>query len=1048
MSSAINPTSIRTSYTKRGYALTKKYFTEDELKKIRKELMVAPFTLDDYNKPEPFPLFLESPSKIYVPKHYGFETFGEPDEVKLTRGEPIQAKFAGQLKPIQENVIKTYLDTCILESDPDQRKFAVKSNGGVISVGCGFGKCQKIDTPILMYDGSIKMVQDVQIGDQLMGDDSTPRNVLSLARGREIMYKVIPTKGDPYVVNKSHILSLKVSSTINKKLPKGTIVDMSVTDYLNLPPSYHGRGGALLGYKVPVIFPHKDVILEPYALGYWLGDGTSCNSQITTEEPEVVEYFKDYAERLGMKVSQGRDTEHCRASLRYTLASKEPKKGSNTFLNYLRSHNLINNKHIPHVYKCNSRDIQLQVLAGIIDSDGSLSHNGYDINLKSERLLDDIIYIARSLGFAAFKTKCEKSCMVRGEKVTGTYYRTYIHGKGLEDIPVKVPRKKTSPRQQIKDPLATRICLEELPEDDYYGFELDGNRRYLLGDFTVTHNTVMAIKLIAELGRKALVIVHKEFLMNQWRERITQFMPTARVGTIQGKIVDVENKDIVLCMLQSLSMKEYPDELFAGIGTAVIDECFPYKQRITTDEGDIEIGLLYTKWNNGESLPRVRSYNEKTKTFEWKRITYAWEKETNSLVEVQCYNGSCYQSTANHLYLTTTGWKSAGDLQVGDILVTDNELPQSHVVAKVVTIHNHIEKVYDIGYNKVYDIEVEDNHTFLLTDGPVVHNCHHIAAEVFSRALPKINSYYSVALSATPKRADGLSKVFHMYLGPFVFRLDKRDDTKKIQVHSIHYYDRDETYSQEEYTVMQKLCMPKMINHIAEHPRRNDMIEALVRKLVATQEAEPRKIIILSDRREHLAELYRRCEKFATVGYYVGGMKQKDLDASEKKQVIFGTYPMSSEGLDIGDLNTCIFATPKSSIEQSIGRIVRKNHAIPPLAYDIVDHFSLFAGQYKKREVVYRKLEYDIYDHTIRADDSTTMANFGYQLDQPGTLQEPKRRGRKATSASTTASSSSSSSTSKKDIFDLCFNNNGNGDDDESDDGDDEKESESMFRDE
>jgi superfamily II DNA or RNA helicase len=359
------------------------------------------------------------------------------------------------------------------------------------------------------------------------------------------------------------------------------------------------------------------------------------------------------------------------------------------------------------------------------------------------------------------------------------------------------------------------------------------------------------------------------------------------------------------------------------------------------------------------------------------------------------------------------------------------------------------ESVYN---KKVYDIEVEDNHNFVIcgsttTNGVVVHNCHHIAAEVFSRALPKINAYYSIGLSATPKRSDGLSKIFHMYLGPFIFRMEKRDDVKKIEIHAMHYYDTDESYSQEEYTVTQKLCLPKMINNIANHPRRNDMIEALVRRLVNLNEVEPRKIIILSDRREHLAELYRRCSKFATVGYYIGGMKQKDLNESEKKQVIFGTYPMSSEGLDIGDLNTCIFTTPKSSIEQSVGRIVRKNHAIPPLAFDIVDHFSMFPGQYKKRETVYRKLDYDIYDHTIRTDESTSMSNLMYQVDQSGVLREPKKRGRKATSSSS-ASSCQSSMKKEKDIFDLCFNTK-DGDEDEDDESDEEENQnvDTMFRD-
>ena len=76
----------------------------------------------------------------------------------------------------------------------------------------GSGKCMKIDTPILMYDGSIKKIQDIHIGDLIMGDDSTPRKILSLARGVDKMYDVISNKKSKYTVNESHILCLKIPS--------------------------------------------------------------------------------------------------------------------------------------------------------------------------------------------------------------------------------------------------------------------------------------------------------------------------------------------------------------------------------------------------------------------------------------------------------------------------------------------------------------------------------------------------------------------------------------------------------------------------------------------------------------------------------------------------------------------------------------------------------------------------------------------------------------------------------------------------------------------
>ena len=84
--------------------------------------------------------------------------------------------------------------------------------------------------------------------------------------------------------------------------------------------------------------------------------------------------------------------------------------------------------------------------------------------------------------------------------------------------------------------------------------------------------TVMALKIIATLSKKTLIIVHKEFLMNQWIERIEEFLPGARIGKIQGGIFDIENKDIVIGMIQTLYDKIYPSNAFSSFGLTVVDE--------------------------------------------------------------------------------------------------------------------------------------------------------------------------------------------------------------------------------------------------------------------------------------------------------------------------------------------------------------------------------------------------------------------------------------------------------------------------------------------
>ena len=169
------------------------------------------------------------------------------------------------------------------------------------------------------------------------------------------------------------------------------------------------------------------------------------------------------------------------------------------------------------------------------------------------------------------------------------------------------------------------------------------------------------------------------------------------------------------------------------------------------------------------------------------------------------------------------------------------------------------------------------------------------------------------------------------------------------------------------------------------------VVKSILKNLVK----DGRQTLVLSDRRDHLKNLFEMVSEFATVGYYVGGMKQKDLDKSEEMQVILGTYPMSSEGLDIPTLDAVIFTTPKSSIEQSIGRITRKNHEKTPVAYDIVDQFSLFPRQFEKRLKVYKKLEYEVYEQGIDITSSSDQNNVDYQVNNNDIIKVELKKPRK-----------------------------------------------------
>lgn len=362
----------------------------------------------------------------------------------------------------------------------------------------GIGKCFKKDTPIMLSCGKIKMVQDITIEDKLMGDDSTPRNVLALGSGREKMYRIEQVNGDDYVVNESHILSLKMTkprtkggryqTILGKRYYKNDIVDICIKDYLSLPKYLKD---CLKGYKVGLYFSEQDVSLEAYALGYWLGDGDKTAFGLTTIEQEVIDYFTEYASKYGLQLTKNDISYHITTG---KMGGRNYNR--NPLLNMLKQYNLIRNKHIPEEYKINSREKRLELLAGLIDSDGYYSPitNALEITQKNKTLADDILFLVRSLGMRGIMKECEKYCVYKGEKRYGIYHRIIITGSGLDEIPVKCPRKKARGHKQKKNCLNTGINVIPLEEDDYYGFQIDGNARFVLGDLTVTHNTSIAKK--------------------------------------------------------------------------------------------------------------------------------------------------------------------------------------------------------------------------------------------------------------------------------------------------------------------------------------------------------------------------------------------------------------------------------------------------------------------------------------------------------------------------------------------------------------------------
>jgi superfamily II DNA or RNA helicase len=256
---------------------------------------------------------------------------------------------------------------------------------------------------------------------------------------------------------------------------------------------------------------------------------------------------------------------------------------------------------------------------------------------------------------------------------------------------------------------------------------------------------------------------------------------------------------------------------------------------------------------------------------------------------------------------------------------------------------------------KEYDESVFADMGLVIAD-----ECHHFSAEVFSQALKKVTFQYALGLSATIKRKDGLTKVFTWYLGDIAFKATKRKD--ELNVRFCDYYDPNPKYSLECKGYNNKLNVAKMINNICDYKPRLDYLVSLLKDVLAKE--PERKVIILSERRNHLTQIHKSlCDVGLESAFYVGGMKQEELKLSEEKPIILATYHIAAEGFDCPGLDTLILASPKSDIIQCVGRIQRtpqhmRKHV--PLVLDIVDNFSLFERQGRKRYTYYKSCKYDI----------------------------------------------------------------------------------------
>ena len=289
----------------------------------------------------------------------------------------------------------------------------------------------------------------------------------------------------------------------------------------------------------------------------------------------------------------------------------------------------------------------------------------------------------------------------------------------------------------------------------------------------------------------------------------------------------------------------------------------------------------------------------------------------------------------------------------------------------------HIDNNADIIVCMIHSISMKDYGKIFNDIGLlIVDECHHIASKVFSKSLYKISADYTIGLSATPNRKDGLTKIIHWYLGPQLIYIKEREENMNVIIYNIKYETNDNKFKilSKKYRGKDTINTIDMITNMTKINDRNILILNIIKKLLENNE---RQIMVLSERIEHLTLLKTNIDNFINnnklnilTEYYRGAStneERKNAEINDNIHILFGSYQIASEGLDIPRLNTLIMVSPKKDVEQCIGRIQRKLHNINPLVIDIIDNIKPFQNYLNIKKKLYNKNNY-IYKDFIHND--------------------------------------------------------------------------------
>lgn len=408
----------------------------------------------------------------------------------------------------------------------------------------GSARCFASGTKVRMYDGSLKNIEDIELGDRVMNMSGDGYNiVVDLHSGTDMMYKVRQPRGIDYVVNSKHELSLKQTEAFTRKVrtsaidepykfrrepipyDKNAVIDIPVEEYIAASKNFQRK---YAGFKNTMLqLPKQSLKIDPYYLGYWLGNGTSARPHdISTVDCEIIEWFTDFASSLGVSVAQTK----CNYRMNICEEGTHNKRKSGAireFCDAFRYYNLYNNKHIPKEYIYGDYEDRLKLLAGLLDSDGYNSgRNTLSITQKNKQIAESIVELCRISGFYT-NGICSKIAKMKrddGSVYKCKVYIIEINHNNFNDLNkyIKVARKRIVKNCE-RDYFTTKISIEPIGMGEFYGFTLTGDHHFLLEDGTTVKNSGKTYN--------TLIYIILECLQNPIRERKVKDPVSGRILT-------------------------------------------------------------------------------------------------------------------------------------------------------------------------------------------------------------------------------------------------------------------------------------------------------------------------------------------------------------------------------------------------------------------------------------------------------------------------------------------------------------------------------------